>query len=675
MKLNKPILVLILTFISNFGISQVTVDSTLNSIYDLRYSNSDSALKILMEVEAREHSSWEQGEINDYRGDIYWYKGEYEKSMEYYSLNLDLYGNLKDTNNMGLTYADIGYIYMDMKKYTKALELYQLAFDIAIKYKNDKLIYLTSTYKGQLNQMLGNHEKAIAAYQEAIDSDLKQNNERNIAILYNNMGSVYVSMKQFNKAIECADKAYPTWEKLEDKNGLANYNTTVGTAYVMIENYEKAEKYLLTAEKLNLELGKTMYLTEVYFGLIEIFMFKKNKGQMKFYIDKIEVITKVSPNPNLMESYYSMLAEYYAFSNQNDSAYFYLSKYLNLKDSTMDISKQEQITLLSEQFDTEKKEYDIKLLKSENEKDKIIIHQQDRQLYFMIAALSLFLVLSIIIFINYKERKKAFEVVSIQKDEIQKKNNEINDSIKYAKRIQNAILPASKIVKEYLKDSFILYKPKDVVAGDFYWMESVGNDILFAAADCTGHGVPGAMVSVVCHNAMNRSVREFGLTEPGLILDKTREIVLEEFSKSEDDVKDGMDIALCSLNFEMGKCNLKYAGANNPLWIIRNNDLIETKADRQPIGKFENVKPYTTHNVELFKGDSVYIFTDGYADQFGGQNDKKFSIKRLKRLLLSINDKSTMQQQDILQSTFEDWMKQSNAEQIDDVCGIGLKIC
>ena len=675
MKLNKLILVLILTFISNFGISQVTVDSTLNSIYDLRYSNSDSALKILMEVEAREHSSWEQGEINDYRGDIYWYKGEYEKSMEYYSLNLDLYGNLKDTNNMGLTYADIGYIYMDMKKYTKALELYQLAFDIAIKYKNDKLIYLTSTYKGQLNQMLGNHEKAIAAYQEAIDSDLKQNNERNIAILYNNMGSVYVSMKQFNKAIECADKAYPTWEKLEDKNGLANYNTTVGTAYVMIENYEKAEKYLLTAEKLNLELGKTMYLTEVYFGLIEIFMFKKNKGQMKFYIDKIEVITKVSPNPNLMESYYSMLAEYYAFSNQNDSAYFYLSKYLNLKDSTMDISKQEQITLLSEQFDTEKKEYDIKLLKSENEKDKIIIHQQDRQLYFMIAALSLFLVLSIIIFINYKERKKAFEVVSIQKDEIQKKNNEINDSIKYAKRIQNAILPASKIVKEYLKDSFILYKPKDVVAGDFYWMESVGNDILFAAADCTGHGVPGAMVSVVCHNAMNRSVREFGLTEPGLILDKTREIVLEEFSKSEDDVKDGMDIALCSLNFEMGKCNLKYAGANNPLWIIRNNDLIETKADRQPIGKFENVKPYTTHNVELFKGDSVYIFTDGYADQFGGQNDKKFSIKRLKRLLLSINDKSTMQQQDILQSTFEDWMKQSNAEQIDDVCGIGLKIC
>ncbi|MGE0567269.1 MAG: PP2C family protein-serine/threonine phosphatase [Bacteroidia bacterium] len=256
---------------------------------------------------------------------------------------------------------------------------------------------------------------------------------------------------------------------------------------------------------------------------------------------------------------------------------------------------------------------------------------------------------------------------------LEEKNKEITDSINYAKRIQSAILPPQKLIKEYLPNSFVLYKPKDIVAGDFYWMESVGDSILFAAADCTGHGVPGAMVSVVCNNGLNRAVREFGLTEPGKILDKTRELIIQEFEKSEEDVKDGMDISLCSLSIRTR--TLKWAGANNPIWIFRKESdikLIEIKPDKQPIGKYAEPKPFTTHSIELEKGDVVYVFTDGYQDQFGGEKGKKFKASKMKELLLSLYDNSMEEQRQVIDNSFESW--KGNLEQVDDVCVIGVRI-
>lgn len=254
---------------------------------------------------------------------------------------------------------------------------------------------------------------------------------------------------------------------------------------------------------------------------------------------------------------------------------------------------------------------------------------------------------------------------------------EITDSISYAKSIQKAILPSDKRVKEYLKNSFILYKPKDIVAGDFYWLEPVGNKILFAACDCTGHGVPGAIVSVICNNALNRSVREYGLIEPGQILDKCREIIIKEFEKSEEEVKDGMDIALCALE----GMNLKYAGANNSLWLIRKGELVEVKANKQPIGLFDYPEPYKTHSIELVKGDVVYIFSDGYVDQFGGFNSdssykieggKKMKSKIFKELLLSIQAKTMEEQKSLIDDFFYKW--KGNLEQVDDICVIGVRI-
>lgn len=265
-------------------------------------------------------------------------------------------------------------------------------------------------------------------------------------------------------------------------------------------------------------------------------------------------------------------------------------------------------------------------------------------------------------------QKKTQRMLTSQMKIVKKQKQEITDSILYAKRIQSAILPPFKLIHSQLKNHFILYEPKDIIAGDFYWLEQIENKILFAVADCTGHGVPGAMVSVVCNNALNRSVREYKLTDPGQILDKTREIVMQEFEKSEEEVKDGMDIALCSLAGN----KLEYAGAHNPLWIIRNGKILENKANRQPIGKLDNPLPFTTHNIDLEEGDVIYLFSDGYIDQFGGEDGKKFKPKAFRQLLLSIQNESITEQKKIIQSTFETW--KGDREQIDDVCIMGVRI-
>jgi serine phosphatase RsbU (regulator of sigma subunit) len=266
-----------------------------------------------------------------------------------------------------------------------------------------------------------------------------------------------------------------------------------------------------------------------------------------------------------------------------------------------------------------------------------------------------------------KLRLVAEEKLKETLNEVEEKQKEITDSINYAKRIQEAILPSFDFIKTHLPNSFIYYQPKDIVAGDFYWAEKVGNDFFIAAADCTGHGVPGALVSVVCCNALNRTVNEFKLTEPGKILDKTRELVLESFSKNGGDIKDGMDISLMSINGN----TVKWAGANNPLWYYQNNELKEIKANKQPIGKTDNPEAFTTHTIELKKGDSIYLFTDGFADQFGGPKGKKFKYKQLEDLLVSSNDLSINEQHLTLKNTLNTW--KGNLEQVDDICIIAIR--
>ena len=270
-------------------------------------------------------------------------------------------------------------------------------------------------------------------------------------------------------------------------------------------------------------------------------------------------------------------------------------------------------------------------------------------------------------------KKEIFDYqlkTEMQKELIEEHSEEVRQSIEYAKKIQEAILPPRSLIDRILPESFVLYKPKDIVAGDFYWMDEVDGKILFACADCTGHGVPGAMVSVVCCNAINSAVNEFGKKSPAEILDKTRDLVIETFKRSDREVKDGMDISICSYDPITSK--MEFAGANNGLYILRDNELIETKPDKQPVGNYENAKPFTNHTLQLEKGDLIYLFTDGFADQFGGEKGKKYKYKPFKNLLANLKDHPIQNQGDLINTEFDRW--RGDLEQIDDVCIIGVKI-
>jgi len=267
--------------------------------------------------------------------------------------------------------------------------------------------------------------------------------------------------------------------------------------------------------------------------------------------------------------------------------------------------------------------------------------------------------------------KIAENMIKEQNKQLELKNRNITDSIKYARRIQEAILPPEKIVKQCLEDSFILFKPKDIVSGDFYWIHNVLQKVLFSVVDCTGHGVPGAFVSIVGHNGLNRIVKEMGITKPGLILDKLHEMVLDTFSSQENnDVRDGMDIALCC--FDTKTNMLEYAGAYNPLCLVREGHMQEIKADKQSVGSTLRNTRFANNNIQIQKGDTVYIFTDGYSDQFGGEKGKKFMRKPFRDLLLSLQEFSMQEQKEVLNTTINEW--QGKLEQVDDILVMGVRI-
>ena len=297
------------------------------------------------------------------------------------------------------------------------------------------------------------------------------------------------------------------------------------------------------------------------------------------------------------------------------------------------------------------------------------------------------------------EIRSQKEELELQKVELTLKNTEITDSIFYSRRIQHSILPSNESIKNLFDDHFILYKPKDIVSGDFYWVTQAPKNpkkIHFAVADCTGHGVPGAMVSLVGTRALNSCVREHGLSEAHKILEKTNDIVLDAFTDSESDhlIKDGMDIALCSLNYTEGSTvEFDFSGAHNPVWIVRKatqddlivngekltpnillNDykLFEIKGSKQPIGYFENRVPFVNHQCLLNIGDRIYMTSDGYADQFGGVKGKKFKYKTLKGLILNLQDHNLSDQKQELQKAFYDWKR--NLEQVDDICIMGVQV-
>jgi len=608
---------------------------------------------------------------------IYQKQGDHANAIAYYMQCLKIDEESGDKQSIATSLNNIGVIYRKQGDYTEAIEYYTQSLKIKEELGDEAGIASSLNNIGVVYYNQGDYAKAIEYYTQSLKIKEKLGDEAGISGSLNNIGVVYDDQGDRAKAIEYHTQSLKIKEKLGDKVGIAASLNNIGSMYNDQGDYAKAIEYSTRALSIAQEIG---IVTETKDASQVLWRAYRATGRYKEALRMHELFIESRDSINSEENQKEIVHQEYKYAYEKQVA----------KDSVVnaEAKKVKEAQLTAEQ--------------AQNKQYQLEAKQQRQQSYILYGGLALALLSGGFIFNRLKVTRKQKTVIESAHEELEEKNTEILDSINYAKRIQSAILPPTKEVKKYLQESFILYKPKDIVAGDFYWLEHQDGKVLFAAADCTGHGVPGAMVSVVCNNGLNRSVREYGLTDPGQILDKTREIVIQEFEKSEEEVKDGMDIALCSLSFSVPSSSLnkneateekqgtenqeqrtaavlQYAGAHNPLWIIRTSpngrqdgEVLETKADKQPIGKFDKQLPYTTHSFDLQEGDTIYIFSDGYVDQFGGDKGKKFKSKAFRELLLSIQDKPMEEQRGLIDKAFEAW--RGDLEQIDDVCVIGVRV-
>jgi serine phosphatase RsbU (regulator of sigma subunit)/Tfp pilus assembly protein PilF len=621
------------------------------------------------------------------QGNACYYLGKHDLAIEYHERALKIHQKLNNQGSAASAYNNIANVYRDRGQLADAIDYYVLALKVHEKIGNKQAISTVLGNLGAVYADMQDYANSRIWYNRALEVKRDTDDKLGLSLLLSGIGTRYLNEGIYDSAMYYQKEALKIRIAIDNKNGIAHSHNHIGQVFSAMEFLDSAmihfRRSLSTFEKLNMESG----VTDVCHSIAEVY---EKQGDYELAMDYAKRALEVANQGGYVDAQRDvsyMLFKLYKRKGNYASALAMHENYMRMRDSIDREANQEAIIEQGFRYDYEKKSIADSLSRVEEKNLGDLKHKKETEKQqIMIVAITggLILVIGFLIFVFNRLRvtkkqkvviEEQKEVVELAHHELEEKNKEIMDSITYAKRIQSAILPPDKVVKVYLQESFILYKPKDIVAGDFYWMEHRDDKVLFAAADCTGHGVPGAMVSVVCNNALNRSVREHGLTDPGQILDKSREIVIQEFEKSDEEVKDGMDIALCSLDGN----KLQYAGANNPLWIIRNGELIETKANKQPIGKFDNQLAYTTHTFELQAGDALFIFSDGYVDQFGGEDlpngkkgGKKFKARAFKELLLSIQDKPMEQQKIILDDTFEKW--KGNLEQLDDVCVIGVKV-
>jgi len=594
------------------------------------------------------------------------FHGKYPEASEAFYKNIKLTQDFQDKEKLHTAYSDAAIPHYYAENFTEAIKFWKLSSSTAYSIGD-----FNSVYGSYLNVALAssqNDEIDSAKLYKNKCFELSKNKELNTdkATLHLNMGVIEFNIEDYNEAIIQFQKSSDYALELDDLSTYAKAISNISSCYIEQGNPEKSIDFLKEA----------LYKT-----------------------DNID--------PKFKSSLYKLMSDAYSGVSQYQSAFLFLDSAFVLKQKILNENTTEQIADMQEKYKSVEKDKKIaetelayNIEKTAKEKEQLESAIQKRQNNYLFIGLGLVALFGAFMYNRYRITRKQKRIIENQKLEadfqkqkieqqhfaLEESHNEISDSIKYAERLQMAILPSQEDLNNNLGDGFVFFKPKDVVSGDFYWSTKVNDTIYFAAADCTGHGVPGALVSVVCSNALNRSVKEFALDKTSDILNKSRELVIETFARSGQNVMDGMDIALCSIKNGV----LSFSGAYNPLWIVRKNNLLtseeakdistlsigdtsifEIKSDRQPIGPYALMKDFTMTQVEILSGDSIYIFTDGYADQFGGSKGKKMKQKLFKKKLLEIQGLSMSKQQQYLSDFFDDW--KGNIEQIDDICVIGVR--
>lgn len=591
---------------------------------------------------------------------------------------LKYYEKIGDKKYIAHYQSQIASLFISLNNPKKSIEYFQKSLKTFEEINAKKDIAATLAYMASQYNENNEPEKALEANLKSLKLFEEENDPRKTFLALFGISTDYLRLRDFKKALEYNDKCLVIANELNDKYFFHWIYIGRSNIYETAKDYKSAEIYALKSYDIGTETkfkdfsrSSSAVLTELYFNM-------KDYNLALKYASECEDLSKELNDLYQLKSINWLQFKIYQRTNNFEKALKYHLEYIVLNDSINKIERLADFEKKEIQFEFEKNE--AKKALEQEKKDALLMEEKLQQTIlrnaFIIGFLLLLIVIALI-FRSYRQKQKANEELFIKNDTIEKqkhlveeKQKEIIESITYAKRLQEAILPPQEFIDKHIPNNFILYKPKDLVAGDFYWAEKINDLFFIAAADSTGHGVPGAMVSVVCSNALNRTVKEFNLTSTGEILDQARELVLETFEKSTSEVKDGMDISLLCIDSK--NKNIFWSGANNPLWYIQDNQLKEIKADKQPIGKTEYPKPFTTHKIEYIENTTFYLFTDGFADQFGGPNGKKFKYKQFSDLLFKNKDLLQLEQSNIIDKAFTEW--KGDLEQVDDVCVIGIKI-
>ncbi|HTB07065.1 MAG TPA: tetratricopeptide repeat protein [Bacteroidia bacterium] len=606
-------------------------------------------------------------------GIVYEEQSNYPIALEYFFKGRTLYMELGLKSGLALAYTNIGIIYMDQDNNDSALAYFSknLELEIELKYKPG----IEGCYNnfGIIYQAKKLYITALDYFLKSLDLRKEENNEDKIAWSYNHIGSIYSDIAMGPDSTR--------------KRFAAKYWPNVAINNVQAELLDSALILYQEAYKITVAVGDQDAIRYSLQNIGTAYLIKGDYKEALTYLYKAGAVAK---ELNSRKNYYLILEDIskcFEHLGRTDSALVYYKNAMAMKDSVFNEEQQKAMGREEVKYEYEKQKV---LDEAENKKAHAVEeeHRKRQQLVIYAAAIGILLLAGFLFFVAQRLRitRKQKSIIELQKEKLgdtlsklgvankllEEKHKDVTDSIQYASRIQTALLTSDKYLSHHLSEYFILFKPKDIVSGDFYWALHHDNKFYLACCDCTGHGVPGAFMSLLNITFLHQSVIEKKIAHPDKIFADVRANVIAALNPDgNDDTKDGMDATLCVFDFE--KHMLMASCANNPLFIIRKGELIEFKPDKMPIGLggYDN-NPFTLHETNLHSGDCIYMISDGYSDQFGGPNGKKFKQSQLRELLVKISDKPMAEQKSILDKTFYDW--KGDLGQIDDICIIGVRI-
>jgi tetratricopeptide (TPR) repeat protein len=637
-------------------------------VYSNQYDYAEALKSYFTSLEIKQQLKEDAGiaKIHQRIGSIYYQQNKYDEALREFYLTLNLYQNLNNKFGVASCYNSIGSVYFYLTNYSEAESNYYAALQLADELKDKTLLAQGYNNIGMISYYRKEYEKSLADFKKALALQKETKNKRGIASSYNNIGQIVLVLGNEAEAEENYLMTLSIAEEIGDKQLIATAYHNIGTIYVGQKRYAEARENFNAAIKIRVQIKDRYGESAAYVNIATIETEFRLIAEAENHLKQaLTISTEIGALDILMASY-QQLAIIDSIKGNWKQAFHDNQLYIVYKDSIYNEETRKKGMQNSLSYEFKKKQDEIK--KDQLIKDARAEEARKRQ-GLVLTLVTIVLVLAIV---GAVLLLRTLRVTNKQKVVIEEKNKDIIDSINYAKRIQDALLKEKDHVSDYLPEHFVFFKPKDIVSGDFYWSIEKQGYWYLAAADCTGHGVPGAFMSMLGIAFLNEITASNEVLSPAEILDQLRDKIVKELDQNENDTqnRDGLDISL--VRFHKETKELQWAGANNPLYIIKNNELREIKPNKQPIGFHVTMQSFTNHTLYLQAGTGFYLFTDGYADQFGGEKGKKFMYKKLKDLLISTQAKTVEEQKDILVQIYNDW--KGELEQIDDVCIIGIRV-